>query len=407
MSRRAIRVSVPIGLAALVLSAVPAVGGGDPDLLRYRMADGALRAVTPAGLAEPAPFAGVLGLPPGPGRAPVVVVLHGSHPVCTWPAPEDQRVSPEAVLGVFAPLCSPTRIPVGSADLGPDHLHNEAGLAWLVGDLARAGYVAVAPNVNGAYLGFNGRSGEVNERIFLNRMVRAHLRVLENLDRGVDYGTGLAPRTTGRIDTSRIAYVGHSRGGGHAYLQATAAARHPRAFALVLLQPVSEPRPVARSIPTLLVRGGCDEDAGRAAGLAEGARLARRPGARAVVDLLIPRAGHAMLNSGLTGSGVLDPVCPALADRTTVQRQIGAAAVAFLDRARTAPRARRVRIPVVPGAATRLRSLVPGHAVIRVGSVATPRVRALDLPVVTSPLNPLAPPPAPGLLKPPGFTPEL
>jgi hypothetical protein len=164
---------------------------------------------------------------------------------------------------------------------------------------------------------------------------------------------------------------------------------------------------VVRSIPTLLVRGGCDEDAGRGAGLAEASRLARRSGARAVVDLFIPRAGHAMLNSGLTGSGVLEPVCPALADRTTVQRQIGAAAVAFLDRARAAPRARRVRIPVVPGAATRLRSLVAGHAVIRVGAAATPRVRAADLPVVTSPLNPLAPPPPPGRLKPPGFTPEL
>ncbi len=132
---------------------------------------------------------GLIGVPSqGDGPFPVVVILHGTHPGC----PLDET--------------SVDRWPCD-----PDvEQRNYSGFAYLVSALADAGYVVLAPNINAEYT-FGFGEPVAGER--LEQLIGLHLQGVAEAVAGGDNRFGDVVRLTGRADLSRLAFVGHSRGG--------------------------------------------------------------------------------------------------------------------------------------------------------------------------------------------------
>lgn len=128
---------------------------------------------------------GVIGVPESDTLHPVVLILHGSHAICggedIWPCPEEVEQK------------------------------NYAGFTYLVEDLAEAGYVALAININAEYsFGF----GESPPSTRTQQLIDLHLAELAVANAGESdkFGVDLA----GRADLSHMVWVGHSRGGDFA-----------------------------------------------------------------------------------------------------------------------------------------------------------------------------------------------
>lgn len=130
----------------------------------------------------PVRLEGVIGVPESDETHPVVLILHGSHDICggedIWPCPEEIEQK------------------------------NYEGFSYLIEDLAQAGYVALAINVNAEHsFGF----GESPPSIRTQQLIDLHLAELAAANAGESDKFGVD--VSGRADLSRMVWLGHSRGG--------------------------------------------------------------------------------------------------------------------------------------------------------------------------------------------------
>ena len=191
---------------------------------------------------------GVVGVPAGAGPAPVVVIAHGRHgdncpgEYAEWPCfSVEQR--------------------------------NDLGMTYLVRALARAGVVAIAPDVNAAYTGgFAELTADAEHRRF-NEIVDASLAALTAASAGSP--TRFTLPLQGRVDPTRVGILGHSRGGLNALDWAgknTALVK-----SVVLVAPFFDPSETVPDVPTTLILGTCDRDTGTSgAGYLSAARTSTR-----------------------------------------------------------------------------------------------------------------------------------
>lgn len=224
---------------------------------------------------------GSISVPDGAGPFPVVVIVHGAHgDNCpageldgeTWPCFDTERRS----------------------DLGLDHL----GRA-----VARAGAIAVVPNVNAAYSGGWGEGANL-ERLRFRQVVESTLAELARAGTGTaDAFDGLA--LAGRVDLGRLGVVGHSRGGYNAVAWTRRATSAYPASSLFLLAPYLKGRTVA-DVPLTVAVGTCDGDTGDS-GLSY-VTAARSDAGRTTptVTLRVAGANHNNYNRTLVAEGLDD-----------------------------------------------------------------------------------------------------
>ncbi|HNS01702.1 MAG TPA: hypothetical protein PKM78_04900 [Anaerolineae bacterium] len=122
----------------------------------------------------------------GDGPFPVAVIIHGTHPGC----PVDE-------MGVDRWPCD--------SDV---EQRNYSGFAYLVEALAGQGYVALAPNFNAEHT-FGFGEPDAGER--LGQLFDLTMQALAKATEGGDNAFGL--ELAGQADLSRLALLGHSRGG--------------------------------------------------------------------------------------------------------------------------------------------------------------------------------------------------
>ena len=135
----------------------------------------------------PVRLEGVIGVPEAKGPFPVILILHGSHRVC----PTAEGRENDAIWPCPAEMEQP----------------NYAGFTYLVEALAEAGYVALSINVNAEN---TFAFGESPPRIRTMQLINLHLQELLAANAGESDKLGLD--LTGRVDPSRMAWIGHSRG---------------------------------------------------------------------------------------------------------------------------------------------------------------------------------------------------
>ena len=265
----------------------PPVSGELPPAVEYNLGDAVIiQDRFPADSrfrAMPVRLNGIIAAPTTDRPAPVVLILHGTHPGC----PEDE-------MGVDRWPCDPE---VERA--------NYRGFGDLVRDLAAQGYVALAININ-AENTFGFGEPVAGER--LDQLVDLHLDALAEAAAGGanDFGIELA----GRADMRRLAIFGHSRGGEAAVMLARAWAteesEHPHGpvDGLLLIAPAivfGDPAGGAPA-PMALVNAACDGDVTDQIGqiFFEGARLA--PSQRSwATSVWLARANHNQFNTMLPG----------------------------------------------------------------------------------------------------------
>ncbi|MFF7176904.1 dienelactone hydrolase family protein [Streptomyces sp. NPDC008121] len=294
---------------------------------------------------------GVLGIPAGTGPRPVVVVVHGNHPTCVEPEAKNDGVAARPVKTTWPLVCAEPGKPK-ELGVGPDYLRHDAGVSYLVQALARKGFVAVAMDVKGAEAWWAGEAHPVKA---YNDLFDAHLKLLSDLDKGRNRGLAISG-AQGRIDTSRIGVVGHSRGGGYA-LEHTA--ERPGLFAAVAIEPAANGDGSRHKVPVLNIRGACDEDAGPDAGLEETKALAASRTTPVAADVVLAGTGHAMLNTNLApakSDGSVGACRASQATRPDVARdQVAQLTADFMQQALL--KATAYRLPALKGPAPTGRNL--------------------------------------------------
>ncbi|GLF95847.1 dienelactone hydrolase family protein [Streptomyces yaizuensis] len=304
----------PLGLTAaaatvalsLTAASAPAVGAAAPTapakakqpvpgavLTSYKLAPGLLRITGGRTAGNPSQFHGVLGVPRGKGPHPVVVVLHGSHHNCV--SPGNPYIARKPVKTTWPLVCAKPGAPVKNG-LGPDYLRQNVGQSYLVEELTRQGFAAVAIDVVSPEIWWGG---ETEPDKGYKQLIDAHLRLLRDLGQGKDHGLKVKG-LKGRLDTSRVGLVGHSRGGGH--VLSPGAAKRPGLFGAVAIQPAESGEAATHKVPVLNIRGGCDEDVSPTAGLDTMKRLAKSGSTRVAADVLLAGTGHRMLNTNLSAT---------------------------------------------------------------------------------------------------------
>lgn len=127
---------------------------------------------SPAGRKMPYHIGGIIGVPDGEGPFPLVLITHGSH------SNEDES------------------------------LRFDTGYRYLVETLAGQGLIAVSMDLSKAYI---WKYGDNDDREKSQYLAMEHLNSLEKANKGESqsYPVNLA----GKVDMTKIALIGHSRGG--------------------------------------------------------------------------------------------------------------------------------------------------------------------------------------------------
>jgi dienelactone hydrolase len=174
---------------------------------------------------------GTVAAPAAPGPHPVVLVAHGAHgdncpgEFGTWPCfGREQR--------------------------------NDLGLRYLVRALARSGFVAFAPDLNAAHTGGWGEVAN-GESLRFGQVVDATLAEIARAGTGAPTRLGIP--LDGKPDLTRLALLGHSRGG----MNVLAWGRGKRTVRSVfLLAPFHDPKQRIADVPATVLLGLCDGDTG-------------------------------------------------------------------------------------------------------------------------------------------------
>ena len=232
------RAAAPIvaGVVAIVALAVPAGAVAAPSVATasYNLGTTLLPQPQLEGrfVRMPVRLWGAIAAPTAAGPHPVVIIAHGAHgdncpgEYTEWPCfAREQR--------------------------------NDLGLRYLATALAGAGFVAVVPDLNGAY---SGGWGEPAEARRFPQIVNATVASLAAANRGRrSFGVPLK----GRVDLSRIGVVGHSRGGLNIlrWADGRSAVR-----SVMLIAPAFAGNVRTLDRPTTVVLGTCDGDTGLTGG---------------------------------------------------------------------------------------------------------------------------------------------
>lgn len=275
--------ALTVALGAVLILALPGVAASEIrnyDLGTVRLADS-----SPFGRL-PVRLWGAIGVPSGPGPHPLVVVAHGRHGT-NCPAGE------------------------GDSETWPcfrREQRNDLGLRHVVAALTRRGIAAIAPDLNAAY---TGGWGEPNDRERWTRIVN---RVLALVARDVGGAPARLPISlAGRIDLTRLGFLGHSLSGHRAVRAARrragnrsavkiAAGRGP-VRSLFLLTPIFARTAPPAGVPFAVALGTCDGDTG-VLGRGYYGQAATDPGRRAPAHLVrLERANHNYFNRTLSRRG--------------------------------------------------------------------------------------------------------
>ena len=235
----------------------------------------------------------------GEGPFPIVVILHGTHPGC----PVDD-------MGVDRWPCDP----------GVEQ-RNYSGFAYLASALAGQGYIVLAPNIN-AENTFGFGEPVAGERLV--QVLDMQLQALAEASAGGVNGFGVD--LAGRADLSRMALLGHSRGGEAAVwlannpdLLAASRGHEPIAGVLVIAGAATFLDPWNRiDAPLATVLAACDGDVTDQTGqfFFEGPRLAPDQTEWAI-SAWLDRANHNGFNSILPADMITmrdRPDCETLLD---------------------------------------------------------------------------------------------
>ena len=132
---------------------------------------------------------------------------------------------------------------------------NDLGLRYLVRQLARAGFVAFAPDVNASFTGGFGETQDHEYRRYAE-VVDATLDALRAASAGGP--NRFSVPLQGRVNAARVGLVGHSRGGRN--LLRWAGANRATVRAIVLVAPLFDRSVGVPDVPTAMLLGTCDGD---------------------------------------------------------------------------------------------------------------------------------------------------
>lgn len=146
---------------------------GEPKVVEFDLGKSVIK--QQYGVDVPYSMQGVLGVPEGSGKHPLVIVLHGAHRIETEDDVTNKRF--------------------------------DLGYEYLVKELASYGYLTLSINTNMQYLYAYGEPLKYER---LNAIYNDNLEKLQQAVEGKDVGYGVD--LTNRADLSQISIIGHSRG---------------------------------------------------------------------------------------------------------------------------------------------------------------------------------------------------